>query len=426
MNRTKKKGTTAAGKKVHILPGLTDIVPGGDNTWHHAMQHLQRMTRAYGFNRVEVPAIENAQLFEDSNLGTNTLISFSDPEGNKTAVRPEVLPGILRSYIDNKIGEVHKLSKWYYLAPSYVYDEKAKKYINTWEYGFELLGEFSPLREVQLISLAMKFLHSMGLQNLFLEINSIGKTECRGDYEETLSSYLQTKRYDLCNECVAAIDTDPLQIFRCKNLDCQTVAAEAPQLMDALDEDCHKHFAYVLEALDELGVGYNLNPMLVGKGGSSRTVFTIKYKDEHSEYFIGEGAYHEDVLKDLTGKEAACFGFTGYMEVLQRALQHIELESHEERVEVFLVPLGDLASKKALRLFSELWENDIAVHDHFGENGVKNQLKLAEASKAIVALIMGQKEAMDEMVILRDVKSGMQEVFQYERIIEEVKKRLGR
>ena len=91
-----------------------------------------------------------------------------------------------------------------------------------------------------------------------------------------------------------------------------------------------------------------------------------------------------------------------------------------------MVPLGELASKKALRLFSELWDEKIAVHGHFGNIGVKHQLKMAEAYKASIALIMGQKEAQDEMVILRDVRSGMQEVFQYERIIEEVKKRLGR
>src|SRR5262249_46474375 len=149
----------------------------------------------------------------------------------------------------------------------------------------------------------------------------------------------------------------------------------------------------------------------VGKPGSSRTVFAVKSRDEQNEYFIGEGAYHEDILKELTGKVVPCFGFIGYTEVLEQALQNINLEHHQDKIEVFLVPLGELASKKALRLFSELWDENIAVHAHFGDSGVKNQLKLAESTKSIIALIMGQKEAMDEMVILRDVRSGMQEVF---------------
>src|SRR5205085_11841040 len=98
----------------------------------------------------------------------------------------------------------------------------------------------------------------------------------------------------------------------------------------------------------------------------------------------------------------------------------------ELKNDVFLVPLGELASKKSLRLFRDLTNQRVSVYDHFGMAGVKNQLKLAEAYKAPIALIIGQKEAMEEMVILRDVKSGMQEIISYDKIVEEVKKRLGR
>ncbi len=91
-----------------------------------------------------------------------------------------------------------------------------------------------------------------------------------------------------------------------------------------------------------------------------------------------------------------------------------------------LVPLGDLAAKRSLRLFKDLTDERISVYDHFGLSGVKNQLKIAQGNNVPIALIMGQKEAIDEMVILRDVKSGMQEIISYDKIIEEVKKRLGR
>jgi histidyl-tRNA synthetase len=100
--------------------------------------------------------------------------------------------------------------------------------------------------------------------------------------------------------------------------------------------------------------------------------------------------------------------------------------SKEQTSDVFLVPLGELAAKKSLRLFRDLITAKIAVYDHFGNGGVKNQLKMAESYKAPIALIMGQKEALDEIVILRDVKSGMQEIISYDKIVEEVKKRLGK
>ncbi|GAC1413517.1 MAG: histidine--tRNA ligase [Candidatus Doudnabacteria bacterium] len=414
-------------KKPQLVPGMYDILPNLDMSWDFLMEKIQRLARGFGFIRVELPILENASLYEGLDIGSHTLVTFLDPQGSRIAVRPETLPGLMRAYADRKVIEGQKLSKWYHCSPVIVYDEKQKKFVNTWEYGFELLGDFSPLIEVQLISLVWKFLKSIGLENLILEINSVGRAEERKDYEDTLRNFLAAKKYELCNECVASIEEYPMQVFRCKNLECRTVAAEAPQVVEYLSEECHKHFTHVLEGLDELRVDYSLNPMLVGKQGTSRTVFSLKYKDEQNEYFIGEGAYHEEMLKDLTGKQNACFGFTGYMEILQKAVQNLKLESlGDTRSEVYLAPLGDLASKKALRLFSELWDAKISVHDHFGDGGVKNQLKLAEGQKALIALIIGQKEAMDDMVILRDVKSGMQELFRYDQIIDEVKKRIGR
>lgn len=421
------KKKTSSGKKSQLVPGMVDILPGTDNAWDHTAQRLQRLARGFGFSRIELPVLENSSLYEGADLGQNTLVSFMDPEGNRIAVRPDFLPSMLRAHNEHKVAEAHKLSKWYYLAPVVSYDEKQKRFVNTWEYGFEMIGEFSPLNEVQLISLVWKFLNTIGLTNLTLEVNSVGRDDCRKDYDETLRNFLQSRKYELCNDCVASIEEYPMQVFRCKNLECRTVAQEAPQVVDFLDEDCHKHFTNVLEGLDELGVSYALNPMLVGRPGTSRTIFMLKHRDEQNEYMIGEGAYHDDIYKELTGKPMVCFGFTGFMEVLLKAEQNLQIERMpEHKAEVFLAPLGDLASKKALRLFSELWDHNVVVHDHFGGSGVKEQLKLAEGSKAMIALIIGQKEAMDETVILRDVKSGMQEVFRYDQIIDEVKKRLGK
>ena len=138
-------------------------------------------------NRAKALILQGYRPF--GHTGTNTVVTFMDPEGNRVAIRPESLPSLMRAYSEHKISETQKLSKWYHCAPVIVYDEKQKKFINSWEYGFELLGEFSPLIEVQLISLVWKFLKSLGLENLILEINSVGKTDSRKDYEETFGLF---------------------------------------------------------------------------------------------------------------------------------------------------------------------------------------------------------------------------------------------
>ncbi len=402
-------------------------MPEPRNYWDYMNRKLQRLAGAFGFSRAEGALLEDSAIYEGLELEHGNLVSFADQENNRIALRPEVLPGIMRAYAERKTAEPEKMAKWYYAAPAFGYNEQQKKFVSTWEYGFEMFGEFSALAESHLINLAWKFLRSIGLNDLSLEINYVGDASCRGDYDDALKSFLQSRKYDLCNDCAASIETYPMQIFRCKNLGCKTVSAEAPQAIDYLDEACHKRFTSVLEGLDELRIVYNLNPCLFGKEGTGGTVFVIKYKDDRSEYFIGEGAGHSGIFEQVAGKSIPSFGFVGFMDVLDSALKNLQLDvSQHNGMEVFLVPLGDLAIKKALRLFGELWDAEIAVHHNFGDNGVKNQLKLAEAAKANIALIIGQKEAMEEMVILRDVKSGMQEVFSYDRIIEEVKKRLGK
>jgi histidyl-tRNA synthetase len=427
MGRPKAKTNSSTSKKIQLLPGMSDIIPPRDANWEYVVRKLQQIAKGFGYARVEVPLIENSALYENSANEDTTVVTFMDPDMNKLAVRPEILPGILRAHNEHKVIETERISKWFYAAPITSYDERQKKFVSSWEYGFELIGELTPLMEVQLISLTWKLVQAVGLSDAILEVNSVGNSESRAEYEDLLRSYLVSKKYELCNDCVASLEEYPLQIFRCKNLECQTVASEAPQIVDALDEPSRKHFTHVLEGMDELGVPYALNPMLVGRPGSSGVVFGVKHKDEQHEYFLGEGANHAEIYRSISSKSVNTFGFSGSVEVLCHAAQNGGLDiTKDHRPEVFLVPLGDLASKKSLRLFSELWDAEVVVHHHFGDNGVKNQLKHAEESKAMIALIIGQKEAIDETVILRDVKSGMQEIFQYERIIEEVKKRLGR
>ncbi len=425
MARTKRKTSF---KKPNSLSGLADIVPGPRDYWDYMNRKLHRLARAFGFSMAEGSLLEDASAYEGFELEHGNLVTFADQDSGRIALRPEALPGIMRAYAEHKSGELEKFSKWYYLAQVFGYNEQQKKFVSSWEYGFELFGDFNALAEAHLINLAWKFLKSIGLENLSLEINYVGDPSCRGDYDDALRSFLQSRKYELCNDCAASMETYPMQVFRCKNLGCKAAAAEAPQAIDYLNEASHKRFTSILEGLDELRIIYNLNPALFGKEGTSGTIFSIKYKDEHNEYFIGEGAGHTAIFEQAAGKSVPAFGFVGFMDVLATALKNLQLDvsGAENRIEVFLVPLGDLAIKKSMRLFGELWDAEIAVHDHFGDTGVKNQLKLAEAAKAAIALIIGQKEAMDELVILRDVKSGMQEVFSYDRIIEEVKKRLGK
>src|SRR6185436_4646007 len=142
---------------------------------------------------------------------------------------------------------------------------------------------------------------------------------------------------------------------------------------------------------------------------------------------LGQGGHSDDLIQGLGGLPTQALGFTGTMDRVLAGFEAANVKFvTKNKVDVFLVPLGDLAAKKTLRLFTDLWNNNIIASEFSGPGSIKTQLKLAESNKVSIALIIGQKEAREGTVILRDVRSGMQELFTYERIIEEVKKRLGK
>lgn len=415
-------------KKIQSLPGVADILTSSDTLWDILLKRLSRTARAYGFNRVEPPLVEDARLFEAAGMvAQEKLLHISEQTfGRPVVVRPALLPSILRAYAQQKIYETAPLSKWWYSGFTAVQVEKG--HVGTdFNFGFEVFGTFSHLAEAQLISGVWEMLQSLGLKDLTLEINSIGEDACQRVYEEALASYLSGKKYELCDSCSEHLKGRVLNVFRCDNLDCQAIMAEAPTILDYLDPKSHKHFTNILEAMDEMGIPYQLNHLYSGPDGYNRTNFVIKYKTKVGTQVLGEGGYHDGMLQSICGKNLCAFGFSGSLQKIYDLLSQSRVTvTREQSSEVFLVPLGELASKKALRLFKDLISSKISVYDHFGDAGVKNQLKAAQTFKAPIALIMGQKEAMDEMVILRDVKSGMQEVISYDKIVEEVKKRLGK
>jgi histidyl-tRNA synthetase len=428
------KGKTTATPKMPksgTISGLRDIVTQSNPYWALIMQQLRDVAQLYGFQPVETAILEEEKVYTEfykNQPEALERIMYMQAGGKTLGVRSNVLPSVLRHYVQNKvILDEQAISKWLYIGNVAEVDARQAVHFS-YQFGFEVLGTFNHLTEAQIISAVWDLTQRLGLgEDVTLEINTVGDATVQASYTNVLKDYLKGKEFELCENCNEHMRGRVLNVLRCNNVGCQVLTAEAPAIVDFLAPDERKRFTNVLEALDELGLPYQLNQLYIGPEGSSGTNLIIKYKKGNNSIVLGEAAHHELLLKNITGKAMPAFGFSGSLSALSRALELSEVEAkHEIKSEVFLVPLGELASKRSLKLFRDLIAVDIKVYDHFGTVGVKNQLKQAEECKAPIALIMGQKEAMDEMVILRDVKSGMQEVFSYDKIIIEVKKRLER
>jgi len=421
-----RKITPTIEKAPPRLAGVRDLLPEHHLSWDVFLEKLVTLAHNFGYVRIDTPMFEDARLFGFWSQGQDELLTLEDPKGNQIAAKPSHIFGLVRAYLEYHFPERERVSKWYYSSPvAFVSNGEVKQ---TVEYGFQIFGSSAPIADSQMINLLLKLFSEIGLANLSLEVNNIGCIECMPAYQEQLKNYFKDKKYDLCENCLDSLEnSQPLQILACTNLSCSTVAADAPALIDFLCENCRKHFIGVLEGLDELSIVYNLNPKVIGRPWSRRTVFEIRFKAEAGEVSLGMGGHADDLVQGLGGLPTQALGFSGTLESVLAAFELAQLKfASKSKVDVFLVPLGDLAAKKTLRLFTELWNSNIVASEFAGPGSIKTQLKLAESNKVSIALIIGQKEARDGTVILRDVRSGMQELFTYERIIDEVKKRLGK
>ncbi|HEX5430043.1 MAG TPA: HisS family protein [Patescibacteria group bacterium] len=421
-----KKITPTVEKAPARLPGTRDILPEDILPREIFLEKLSTLAHTFGYSRIETPVVEDARLFRTWQAGSkDKLISFPGNSGVTFALKPTNVFSLARCYLEYHFFEREKISKWFYASDITALNESEIR--QETEYGFQTFGESNPIADSQLINLVFRLFTEMGLSNLSLEVNNIGCLECQPAYEDVLRNFFKEKKYDLCENCVELLDTHPLQILACNNLSCSTVAAEAPVIVDFLCDACRRHFIGVLEGLDELEIAYNLNQKVIGKPWSRKTVFEVRSKHPNGEVTVGAGGHADDLIQSLGGNPAQALGFRGTVENVLTALNQSQVKfAVQHKADVFLVPLGELAAKKTLRLFTDLWNHNIVASEFIGPGSIKTQLKLAESNKVAIALIIGQKEAREGTVILRDVKSGMQELFTTERIIEEVKKRLGK
>lgn len=230
------------------------------------LKRLSKFSRVYGFERIETPPLEDLRLYEqfykNSPAQLKRVVTIQLP-GRQAGVRPDFLPGVLRPYYQQKIYEKSPLSKWAYAGFTVQQDNK-QNLVSDYQFGFEVFGQFNHLTEAQVIGGVWELLQSLGLKDTTLEINHIGKEECQVAYQETLQDFLQSKKYQLCDNCNESLETRALNVFRCDNLDCRALLSDAPTVLDFLDEDSRAHFTNILEALDELAIPYQLNPLYAG------------------------------------------------------------------------------------------------------------------------------------------------------------------
>ncbi|HZX00895.1 MAG TPA: histidine--tRNA ligase [Candidatus Paceibacterota bacterium] len=408
--------------------GMHDILPADWPLWDKVYKAAKDVADFYNFSRIETPMLESVDLFvrgvgEVTDIVEKEMFVLKTKGGDKLALRPEFTSPVVRSYIENGLHRLPQPLKLYYWGPVFRHEKpQAGRYRQFNQLGFEILGgEGDPIYDSQAIILAYRFLEELKAKNLMVQVNSIGCRVCRPNYKKKLIEYY--KKQDICKECEGRLEKNPLRLLDCKSDVCQPVKLGAPSILDSLCAACKKHFKEALEYLDEVSIPYTLNPYLVrGLDYYNRTVFEIFR--EGSDLAIASGGRYDYLSEMLGGRPTPATGVAAGLErVVEMLKADLKDQNHKVKSKVFLVHVGEMTKKRALLLVEEFRKANMPVMEALGKDSLSAQLERAAKMNSPFALILGQKEAYEGSIILRDMTTGVQESIPLNKIIEEVKRR---
>lgn len=417
------------------LRGFRDILPGEHKYWRFLYKKMESLTASYGFERIDTPILEETALFvravgKQSDIVEKEMFSFIDRGGDNVTLRPEGTAPLVRAYINHGMLNLPQPVKLWYSGPMFRYERpQAGRFRQHHQFGVEVFGDGQAVLDAEIILLAHLFYREIGIKTS-IHVNSMGCAQCRQNYLMELAAYYRPKRNQLCEDCKRRLTKNALRLLDCKEPPCQPIKEGAPHIVDYLDEECKKHLTGVLEYLDDLQVPYVLDPRLVrGFDYYTRTVFEVLSADEPegSQTALGGGGRYDTLVEQLGGRPTPACGFGLGLEraILQMKQMNIEPKV-DDRPDIFLAQLGDVARRKAFTLFEDLRNAGIHVAANFAKSSLKGQLEIANRMAAKYTLILGQKEVLDGTVLVRDMESGMQEIVDFTKSVAEMKKKLMR
>lgn len=450
------QGAVKQKKTPSLLRGFRDVLPDEQKYWEFLREKATQLRRDYGFGRIDLPILEPTDLFvravgKQTDIVEKEMFSFVDMGEDRVTLRPEATASIARAYIAHGMVNRPQPVKLFYEGPMFRYDRpQSGRFRQFNQIGFEILGTDDPVADAQLMSIAHYFFKSIGL-DVIMQVNSIGTAQTRQEYTVDLVAHYRSRRSEICEDCKRRLQRNPLRVLDCKNETCQAVKADAPQIVDWLDDESKEHFMKVLEFLDEAGVTYTLNPHLVrGLDYYTRTVFEIvlaveSVSDSQSapletqgapsvaqsapmatQSALGGGGRYDKLVEILGGRDTPACGFAIGLERVVNALKEKNIQvPSESEPKVFFAQLGDAARRKGFMLYEELRRAGIPVAESFGKAALKGQMENANKLAVAYTLILGQKEVMDGTIIVRDMDSGSQELVDVKKIIPFLQKKLA-
>ncbi|TLX47819.1 histidine--tRNA ligase [Pseudoalteromonas phenolica] len=407
-------------KQIQAVRGMNDCLPGDTQVWQKVEAVLRDTVASYGYQEIRFPIVESTDLFKRSigevtDIVEKEMYTFEDRNGDSLTLRPEGTAVCVRA--GNQGGLLYNQEqRLWYMGPMFRHERPQKgRYRQFHQFGLEAFGIATADIDAEVILLTARLWKAFGISDhVRLELNSLGSNEARAEYRDALVAFLEQHIDKLDEDSKRRMYSNPLRVLDSKNPDVQAILVDAPKLSEHLDEESKAHFANLCERLDAAGVEYQVNEKLVrGLDYYNRTVFEWVTESLGAQGTVCAGGRYDGLVEQLGGKATPAVGFAMGMERLVLLLQALESVGEIRRnADVYVAAMGDAASIQA-PVIAEQLRSDVTglrVQVHCGGGNFKKQLKRADKSDALVALILGESELAEGKVTVKYLREEKEQV----------------
>jgi histidyl-tRNA synthetase len=395
------------------VKGMQDILPGESEKWLAVEEKFRKIAQTYGFKFIRTPILEHTELFEHSAGETSDIVekemyTFNDKAKRSLTLRPEGTAGVLRAVLENGLFNNTLPLKLMYISPCYRYESpQSGRFREFFQFGAEIFGSNSVFADIELISTAKALFERFGINNLRLELNSIGCKNCRAKYKTAIFEYFKNCK-NLCNICQTRLKLNPMRILDCKNKICNENSNFSPIILDFLCKECLEHFDKLKQYLTKLQVKFTVNPKIVrGLDYYTKTVFEFILEESGSELTVCAGGRYDLLSEKFGGPPLPAIGFGIGIERFLLLAEKFKLFSKKpQNIEVYIAPISNFAIIKAFNLAEILRKNSIITEIDIKERNLASQLKYANKISAKYLLVLGDDEINNNTAKLKEMSSG--------------------
>jgi histidyl-tRNA synthetase len=410
---------------IKAVRGTRDLLPPETAVWNFVESVAREVFRAYNFQEIRTPVFENTELFargvgEETDIVAKEMYTWEDrsraasEKGQSLTLRPEATAGIVRAYIEHKLGD-RGLNKLYCIGPMFRRERPQKgRYRQFYQIDAEVIGPVSagsdsPARDAEVLEMLATLLDRLGIREWNLQLNSVGCPNDRVAFNEALRKALEPVKEKMCADCQRRAVTNPLRVFDCKVPEDQPIIEKLPRVSQFLDEGCRQHFAAVQAILTKVGVPFTLNDRLVrGLDYYTRTAFEFTHGALGAQNAILGGGRYDGLSEALGGPPAPGIGFAIGEDRLVMSLQEkASDESVVRKPDAYIAPMAGM-NADAARLARELRRQDLIIELGDDSCRLKKSFEAASKAGAKYILIVGENEIQADAFALKDLATGEQ------------------